>query len=64
MIHLALSGVDPDNWMGYLDDVLGFASEPWEHLKHMKPLVEAHLSRYSLVKLSCSRIQWSTWDIK
>jgi len=23
MIHLALSWVDPDNWMGYLDDVLG-----------------------------------------
>ena len=43
MIHLALSGVDPDNWMGYLDDIFGFASEPWEHLEHMKPLVEAHL---------------------
>jgi len=43
MIYLALSGVDPDNWMGYLDDVLGFASEPLEHMKHMKPLVEAHL---------------------
>ena len=43
MIHLALFGVDPDNWMGYLDDILGFASEPWEHLEHLKPLVEAHL---------------------
>ena len=31
MIHLALSGVDPDNWMGYLDDILGFTSDPWEH---------------------------------
>jgi len=50
MKHLALSRVDPDNWMGYLDDVSGFASEPWEHLKNIKPLVEAHLK-------ACIKIQ-------
>ena len=29
-------------WLSYLDDILVYSMDTWDHLKHLKSIVEAH----------------------
>lgn len=39
---IAMSNLPRDYWLSYLDDVLVYSSKVWEHLKHLRRIVEAH----------------------
>ncbi len=42
MLDLALAHLPVEYWLSYLDDVLVYSMDTWDHLKHLKSIVEAH----------------------
>ena len=41
-MDLALAHLPVEYWLSYLDDVLVYSMDTWDHLKHWKSIVEAH----------------------
>ena len=42
MLDLALAHLPVEYWLSYLDDILVYSKDTWDHLKHLKSIVEAH----------------------
>ena len=42
MLDLALVHLPVGYWLSYLDDILLYSMDTWDHLKHLKSIVEAH----------------------
>ena len=42
MLDLALAHLPVEYWLSYLDDILVYSMDTWDHLKHLKSIVEAH----------------------
>ena len=42
MLDVAMKDVERVFWTSYLDDILTFSGEPWEHLGHLAQVVRAH----------------------
>ena len=42
MLDLALAHLPVEYWLSYLDDVLVYSMDTWDHLKHLKSIMEAH----------------------
>ena len=42
MLDLAVAHLPVEYWLSYLDDVLVYSIDTWDHLKHWKSIVEAH----------------------
>ena len=42
MLNVAMKEVERDFWTSYLDDILTFSGEPWEHFGHLTQVVQAH----------------------
>ena len=42
MLDLALVHLPVEYWLSYLDDILVYSKDTWDHLKHLKSIVEAH----------------------
>ena len=42
MLDLALALLPVEYWLSYLDDILVYSIDTWDHLKHLKSIVEAH----------------------
>ena len=42
MLDLALAHLPVQYWLSYLDDILVNSMDTWDHLKHLKSIVEAH----------------------
>ena len=38
----ALAHLPVEYWLSYLDDILVYSMDTWDHLKHLKSIVEAH----------------------
>ena len=43
MFDLALVHLPVEYWLSYLDDILVYSMDTWDHLKHLKSIVEAHM---------------------
>ena len=42
MLDLALAHLPIKYWLSYLDDILVYSMDTWDHMKHLKSIVEAH----------------------
>ena len=42
MLDLALAHLPVEYWLSCLDDILVYFMDTWDHLKHLKSIVEAH----------------------
>ena len=42
MLYLALAHLPVEYWLSYLDDILVYSMDTWDHLSHLKSIVEAH----------------------
>jgi hypothetical protein len=42
MLDLALAHLPVEYWLSYLDNILVYSMDTWDHLKHLKSIVEAH----------------------
>ena len=42
MFDLALAHLPVEYWLSYLDDILVYSMDTWDHLKHLNSIVEAH----------------------
>ena len=42
MLDLALAHLPVEYWLSYFDDILVYSMDTWDHLKHLKSIVEAH----------------------
>ena len=42
MLNLALAHLPVEYWLSYLGDILVYSMDTWDHLKHLKSIVEAH----------------------
>ena len=42
MFDLALAHLPVEYWLSYLDNILVYSMDTWDHLKHLKSIVEAH----------------------
>ena len=42
MLDLALANLPVEYWLTYLDDILVYSMDTWDHLKHLKSFMEAH----------------------
>ena len=42
MLDLALVHLPVEYWLSYLDDILVYSMDTWDHLKHLKSIMEAH----------------------
>jgi len=42
MLDLALAHLPVEYWLSYLDDILVYSMDTWDHMKHLKSIVEAH----------------------
>ena len=42
MLDLVLAHLPVEYWLSYLDDILVYSMDTWDHLKHLKSIVEAH----------------------
>ena len=42
MLDLALAHLPVEYWLSYLDDILVYSMDTWDHLKHLKSIMEAH----------------------
>ena len=42
ILDLALADLPVEYWLSYLDDILVYSMDTWDHLKHLKSIVEAH----------------------
>ena len=41
-IDLTMVHLPPEFWLIYLDDILVYSTDPWEHLEHLRKVVQAH----------------------
>ena len=51
MLDLALAHLPVEYWLSYLDDILVYSMDTWDHLKHLKSIIELTLrqgSRFNL----------------
>ena len=42
MWDLALAHLPVEYWLSFLDDILVYSMDTWDHLKHLKSIMEAH----------------------
>ena len=42
MLDLALVHLPMEYWLSYLDNILVYSMDTWDHLKHLKSIMEAH----------------------
>ena len=42
MLNMALVHLPVEYWLSYLDDILVYSTDTWDHLKHLKSIMEAH----------------------
>ena len=42
ILDLALADLPVEYWLSYLDDILVYSMDTWDHLKHLKSIMEAH----------------------
>ena len=42
MLDLALNHLPAEYWLSYLDDILVYSMDTWDHMSHLKSIVEAH----------------------
>ena len=42
MLDMALAHLPAEYWLSYLDDILVYSMDSWEHLEHLRKIVHAH----------------------
>ena len=48
MLDLALAHLPVEYWLSYLDDFLVYSMYTWDHLSHLKSIVEAHTKAWKM----------------
>ena len=43
MVDLALAHLPVEYWLSYLDNILKYSIDTWDHLKHLTSIMEAHM---------------------
>ena len=42
MLDLAFAHLPVEYWLSYLDDILVYSMDNWDHLKHLRSIMETH----------------------
>ena len=56
MLDLALAHLPVEYWLSYLDDILVYSMDTWDHLKHLKSIAEAHMKAWIKIQPKKTKI--------